>query len=119
MESVLPRVVRAYDIRQAVVFMDQVGEGTDQFDPRNKYYATGFLRNDLDLRRDVIYALNRREKNIDLMRAYPDRSYFLYRFDRTTSRAFLYRLWPEGESHRTEPVPPGADGWLLPAPPAD
>ena len=104
-ESVLPRVVKAQGITRAVLFMDQFGEGTDQHDPRNNFYATGFMRNDLALQGDVIYARNLRERNIELMRHYPGRRYYLYRFNRTTTRARLYELHPRDEGFEPVAVP--------------
>lgn len=116
-ESVLPRVVARQGITNAVIFMDQFGEGTDAHDPRNNFYATGFMRNDLDLQGDVIYARNLRERNIELMRHYPGRRYYLYRFNRTTTRALLYELRPQGDGYDLAAVPP-LDNDLLEAAPA-
>lgn len=117
-ESVLPNVVREYGIANAVVFMDQVGEGTDQHDPRNKYYATGFMLNNLTLDGDVVYALNLRDENPVLMQAYPGRCYYLYRFNRSTGRARLYVIRQMGEAVDYVPVIPTEDRWLEEAPDA-
>ena len=95
----LPRVVQRHGLTNAIVFMDQFNEGTDQHDPINKTYSTGFMRNDLALQGDVIYALNWREHNTALMRAYPGRAYYLDRFNRTTSRARLYEMRPADEGY--------------------
>ncbi|MGH7822402.1 MAG: hypothetical protein ACREQ9_21775, partial [Candidatus Binatia bacterium] len=96
-EDVLPRVVKDYGIRNAVVFMDVVGETDDGGVLRNDLYATGFLRNRLDLGGEVVYARNLRRRNAVLMRHYPDRDHYLYRFHRRTGRALLYRLVREGD----------------------
>ena len=118
-ESVLPRVVARHDITHAVIFMDQIGEGTDRHDPRNNFYATGFMRNDLALQGDVIYARNLRERNIELMQHYPGRAYYLYRFNRTTSRGRLYTLHPRDQTYDATPVVPLGKDRLEPAPPLD
>jgi hypothetical protein len=115
-ESVLPRVVETYGITNAVVFMDSIGEGTDAYDPRNKYYATGFLRNDLALTGSVVYANNMQEKNIRLMRHFEGRAFYLYRFDRTTRRARLYVLTPDGDRYTLSPVEPRESDLLEHAP---
>jgi 4-amino-4-deoxy-L-arabinose transferase-like glycosyltransferase len=104
-EAVLPKVVEACGITNAVVFMDWAGEGTDAAHPRNTYYATGFMRNDLDLDGDVIYAQNLREVNGLLMQYYPGRDYYIYRFDRTTSKARLFELTLEGTNFTTRAIP--------------
>ncbi len=115
-EPNLARIVKRFDIRNAVVFMDSINR-----DPRpgleyNDYYATGFLRNDIDLQGDVVYARNRREENRILIDAYPGRRYYLYRFNRRTHEAQLseiipredgeeyVKLYPEQEGSRGKPT---------------
>ncbi|MFH0909465.1 MAG: glycosyltransferase family 39 protein [bacterium] len=118
-EAVLPRVVETYGITNAVLFMDQIGLGTDMHDSRNKFYATGFMRNDLALTGDVIYARNMGATSPALMAYYPGRTYYLYRFDRTTSRAQLYTVRQESDAYHLDPVPPRGDPWLEEAPPVE
>jgi len=113
-ESVLGRVVRDYGITNAVVFMDAVGIEEHEDDRDNDYYATGFLRNDLDLEGDVIYVRNRREQDVRIMKAYPDRAYYLYRYVRDRDRARLYRLIPAGDSFDAVPVAPRTSDLVLP-----
>jgi hypothetical protein len=115
-EAALPRVVRTYGISNAVVFMDGIGEGTDAHDPRNKYYATGFMRNDLALTGSVIYAGNRQDDNVRLAKRYPGRAFYLYRFNRTTSRAQLYRMDFDARGYHLAPVVPIENEWLEEAP---
>jgi hypothetical protein len=95
-EAHLPRVVDAYGIDNALVFMDAIGEGTDLHDPKNTFYATGFLRNDLGLAGPVVFARNAKERNPELIARYPGRRYYLYRFNRTTSRVRLYEITEGG-----------------------
>ena len=114
-EGVLPRTVAAYDITNAVVFMDSVGVSASKEDNRNDYYATGFMRNDLDLRSDVIYARNLREKNVNLFSDYPDRDYYHYRYDRGHNRAYLWRLHPHDGAFTATPIRPREQKLLLDA----
>jgi len=103
-EGRLPKVMEAHDVTHAVVFMDQVGKAVGLADPSNDYYATGFMRNDLDLEGDVIYARNSRGENVKMFEVYPDRSYYLYRYMRHADAAVLWRLVPEGEGFELIPV---------------
>lgn len=114
-EPILPRIVRDYGITNAVVFMDATGREPGTGDPFNDYYATGFMRNDLDLQGDVIYARNSRERNRLLVETYPGRNVFLYRYLRCVNKAYLYRVVVEGDGLRYEPVEPRTND-LLPVP---
>jgi hypothetical protein len=105
-EEVLPRVVRDYGITHAIVFMDAVGLERHDDDDDNDYYATGFMRNDLDLNGDVLYVRNLRERNIELVRRHPDRAGYLYRYHRGEEKAYLYRLALEGDELKMAPVKP-------------
>lgn len=105
-EHTLPQVVETYGITDAVVFMDAVGSGVNDIVRGNDFYATGFLRNGLDLDDDVMFARNLRDMNHLLINAYPGRSYYLYRYHRDTHRALLYRLIPLGKAFCLYPVPP-------------
>ena len=117
-ESVLPRVVRDYGIANAVVFMDAIGLDRSEADDDNDFYATGFMHNALDLRGDVLYARNLRERNAELLRRHPDREAFLYRYVRDQDKAILYRIGREEKEGALEPVAPRTPD-LLPALPAD
>ncbi len=108
-ESVLPRVVATYDITNAVMYIDGIHAGVDRFNDHNSFYASGFMLNDLSLTGSVIYAKNMREKNISLMRHFPDRRHYLYRFNRRTARAVLYDMFPVGDTftlHHIQPKEP-------------
>ncbi len=113
-EDVLPRVVRDYGIANAIVFMDCLGI-EDEEDDTNDYFATGFLRNRLDLEGDVLYVRNYREQNADLMRRHPERSAYLYRYHRKAGKALLYRLIPKDDGYDAVLVEPQTSD-LLPAP---
>jgi len=104
-ESVLPRVVEAYAINDAVVFMDSVGECGSRALWVPDFYGTGFLRNSLDLDSAIVYARNSRSRNRLLMDRYPGRSYYLYRYLRCDEKALLYRLIPKGDSFSGHPMP--------------
>lgn len=112
-ERTLPRVVEAYGIRNAVVFMDSVTAGVSEQEKLNDFYGTGFLRNGLDLDDDVVYARNSREQNHLLIALYPGRSYYLYRYHRNSRRALLYRLLPEGKKFCLLPVEPKEPDLLI------
>ncbi|NLG34460.1 MAG: hypothetical protein GX548_03810 [Lentisphaerae bacterium] len=114
-EGVLPRVVRDYGIRHALVFMDAIGIDQRKVDVNNDYYGTGFLRNDLELAGDVVYVRNLRERNLGLMDAFPGRSAYLYRYVRPQEKAFLWRLERDGGELREIPVEPRTPD-LLPVP---
>jgi len=108
-EELLPRVVRDYGISHAIVFMDGLGRDTRRPDLFNDYYATGFMRNDLDLEGDVLYVRNLHAYNLQMVRRHPDRSYWLYRFRRDLDRACLYRMKLEDGELLVIPVPPETD----------
>lgn len=114
-EYVLPRVIRDYGITNAVVCMDAVGRGGNPVDPANDFYATGFMRNDLDLSGDVVFARNRQDDNRLLLTPYSGRSFYHYRYDRGTGKAWLYRMPVENGDFRYVPVPPRTAD-LLPPP---
>jgi hypothetical protein len=105
-EEVLPRVVVDYSITNAVVFMDVTGEAPAEPDPRNDYYATGFMRNNLTFDGDVVYARNSRERNVEMLPVFPNRAFYVYRYDRGSNKAMLWRLVAENGAFRGEPVTP-------------
>jgi len=105
-EDILPRVVQDYDITQAIVFMDAIGRDPIRSDCFNDYYGTGFMRNDLDLKGDVLYVRNLREHNIGMVQRHPGRTPWLYRYRRDFGKAVLYRMKPEGGELRLIPVEP-------------
>ncbi len=105
-ERTLPRVVERYGITNAVIFMDAVSVGIQEEEKLNDFFGAGFLRNTLDLDGDIVYARNLRDMNHQLVSAYPGRDYYLYRYDRDTRKAYLYRLIPEGRDYCLVSVPP-------------
>ncbi|MFC1657221.1 ArnT family glycosyltransferase [Candidatus Moduliflexota bacterium] len=105
-EQTLPRVVEAYGIEGAVVFMDSVTPGVEDLERLNDFYATGFLRNSLDLDDDVLFARNSRNENHLLIESRPGKDYYLYRYHRDSRRALLYRLVPRGREFCLYPVEP-------------
>ena len=105
-EGVLPRVVRDYGISNALVFMDSVGVDGRKMDDTNDYYATGFLRNGLELTNDVLFARNLRERNVELARHHPERALYLYRYHRLLEQAQLYRMVQNGNELQMLPVKP-------------
>ncbi len=105
-EEVLPRVVRDYGITNALVFMDSMGVDDRKMDDTNDYYATGFLRNDLELTNDVLFVRNLKERNVELVRHHPDRAAYLYRYQRRQEQAILYRMVLEEGELNLIPVRP-------------
>lgn len=105
MENILPKVVDAYRIDNAVVFMDTPGECEVETMDSDDYYGAGFLRNSLDLDSSVIYARNSRSLNLRLMERYPERSFFLYRYLRCEGQSLLYRLVPGKGPYSIIPLP--------------
>jgi hypothetical protein len=104
-EDILPRVVRDQGLGRAVVLMDALNRADLDEDGHNDYYATGFLRNDLDLRGDVVYARNAREQNWRIQEQHGDREVYLYRYLRDRDRAYLYQIEFAGKGFRVRPVP--------------
>jgi len=105
-EGVLPNVIAECGITNAVVFMDSKGKAEEEEDMLNMYYATGFLRNDLDLKNDVIYVHNFREENPKMLESYPDRNFYLYRYLRHMNKACLYRIEKDGAGFTYIPLEP-------------
>lgn len=105
-ESILPKVVEAYGVENAVVYMDSKGTcRTDRIKDQD-FFGTGFLRNSLDLDGEIVYARNSGVKNRLLMERHPDRDHYLYRYLRCEERALFYRLFPGEISFSIEALPP-------------
>jgi len=105
-EDVLPRVVRDYEISNALVFMDALARDPIRPDCFNDYYGTGFMRNDLNLEGDVLYVRNLREHNLGMVQRHPERTAWLYRYRRDFGKAVLYRMELEGNELHLIPVEP-------------
>jgi len=114
-ESVLPKVVRDYDITNAVVFIDAVERMSYLNDRFNDFYATGFMRNNLTFDGDVVYARNLREENGRLAALYPEREVYAYRYIRSIDKAYLYRVTFEGGKQCMAPVQPHTSSLIMPA----
>jgi len=82
----IQKTVKKQGITNAIVFIDcWHPPGATQ--PSLLYYGSGFQFNSPDLKDEVIYALDLKEKNIELMKAFPNRQYYFCNFfwDRNTS----------------------------------
>jgi hypothetical protein len=77
--------VEKQKITNAIVFID-CWHPPDTTKPNLIYYGSGFQFNSPDLKDDVIYALDLKEKNSELMKLFPDREYYFVPFfwDRDT-----------------------------------
>ncbi|MEW6746349.1 MAG: glycosyltransferase family 39 protein [Planctomycetota bacterium] len=94
-ESALPRLMEKFQVHHAVVFMQSRGRAPkDQADEaENDYYATGFMRNELDLQGDVIYARESGfNRDLQMLALHPDRKYYQYVYLRAAGDAELYEL---------------------------
>jgi 4-amino-4-deoxy-L-arabinose transferase-like glycosyltransferase len=81
----LHKTVEKQGITNAIVFID-CRHPLDPDKPHLIYYGSGFQFNSPDLTDEVIYALDLKDKNRELMEAFPDRDYYFCNFfwDRTT-----------------------------------
>jgi len=79
------KAVKQRGITNAIVFID-CWHPPDSEKPRLIYYGSGFQFNSPDLKDDVIYALDLKDKNSALMKLFPDREYYFFPFfwDRDT-----------------------------------
>ena len=79
------KAVKKQGITNAIVFID-CWHPLDPTKPRLIYYGSGFQFNSPDLKDDVIYALDLKERNVELMKAFPNRRYYYCNFfwDRNT-----------------------------------
>ena len=106
-ERVLPGVIARHGITNAVVFLNAEGISDKSMDDENDYYATGFIRNTLDLQGDVVYARDLSDENLRLMRAYPGRRYYRYVLFRDRAEAVLTELREEHGHLVSLPLLPG------------
>jgi hypothetical protein len=63
-------------ITNAIIFID-VWHPPGITEPNHIPYGSGFQFNSPDLKDDVIYAMDLREKNSELMKGFPQRQYYL------------------------------------------
>lgn len=94
-EHNLASVMKANDVTNALVFMRSTGRLANG--EWNDYYATGFMRNSLDLDGDIVFARDRAggKSDEELIAMYPGRAYYLYQFEPSTMRSRLSRLMVE------------------------
>ena len=96
------KAVKAQGITNAIVFID-VWYPPGITEPNHIPYGSGFQFNSPDLRDDVIYAMDLREKNGELMSAFPGRSYYLCKIHKPMSDFTLIRI--EKDSLTSESIP--------------
>jgi hypothetical protein len=75
----LHKAVQKQALTNAVVFVD-CWNPPDVSQPNLLYYGSGFQFNSPDLQDEVIYALDLKEKNSELMEAFPERSFYYYNY---------------------------------------
>ncbi|MCK5011066.1 MAG: glycosyltransferase family 39 protein [Deltaproteobacteria bacterium] len=75
----LHKTVEKQGITNAIVFID-CWHPLDLDKPHLIYYGSGFQFNSPDLTDEVIYALDLKDKNRELMEAFPDRNYYFCNF---------------------------------------
>ncbi len=85
------RAVKAEGIQNAIVFID-VWYPPGATEPNWIPYGSGFQFNSPDLTDDVIYAMDLREKNGELMSAFPGRSYYLCKIHKPMSEFTLIKI---------------------------
>lgn len=86
-ENTLPRMMKEFRIHRALVFIG--GRG---------YYATGFMRNRLDLRGDIIFVRDLGDPaNLRLMSRYPSRRYYYYKYFKGQNDAELSEILVKGD----------------------
>ena len=85
------KAVKAQSISNAIVFID-VWYPPGITEPNRIPYGSGFQFNSPDLKDDVIYAMDLREKNGELMGAFPDRNYYLCKIHKPMSDFTLLKI---------------------------
>ncbi len=80
----LHKTVTEMKIKNAIVFIDVMYPPGNPI-PNLPVYGSGFLYNSPGLKDSVIYAINRGAWNTTLMREYPGRDYFLWKFSPETN----------------------------------
>jgi 4-amino-4-deoxy-L-arabinose transferase-like glycosyltransferase len=82
----IQKTVKKQGISDAIVFID-CWHPPDATKPSLLYYGSGFQFNSPDLKDEVIYALDLKERNSELMNEFPNRYYYFCNFfwDRNTS----------------------------------
>jgi hypothetical protein len=75
----LHNAVQKQELTSAVVFVD-CWHPPEVSQPNLLYYGSGFQFNSPDLDDEIIYALDLKEKNSELMEAFPERSFYYYNY---------------------------------------
>ena len=83
--------VKKQGITNAVVFID-VWHPPHITEPNLIPYGSGFQFNSPDLRDDIIYAMDLKDKNSELMKSFPGRNYYLCKFYKPMSGFTLLKL---------------------------
>lgn len=105
-EPHLIRTLKKHDVQNAVVFYDAVDRDPVESHAFNDYYATAFLHNDIDLKGDIVFARNLKERDVELFDLYPGRRYYLYRYSREHQRPVLYEILPTAGLFDVVPATP-------------
>ena len=72
----IPKVVESAVKNPSLVILNFIYFPFDDFP--NYWWGSGFIKNDPDLKGDVIYAMSQGDKNIDIFQHYPHRRIYLY-----------------------------------------
>lgn len=106
-EENLLKTMSFYGVENAIVFMDSEHIEHGVHDNLNKYYATGFMLNDLELKNNIIYVNNSRAQNYKIVKNFPDRNFYLYRYQRDTHKSKLYNAtFRHGKFNYTKALAP-------------
>ena len=105
-EDVLEPTLDRFGVHHAVVFMRSEGRSSSPGDNMNDHYATGFMRNALDLNSNIVFARDLKERNSRLIEAYPGRRYYWYSYLRGTDQARFLEIVPEATGLSYIPIEP-------------
>jgi len=83
--------VKKQGIANAIVFID-VWYGNPTDNPNLIPYGSGFQFNSPLLKDEIIYAMDLRDKNLNLMKVFPGRNYFLCKFQKPMREFTLTKL---------------------------
>jgi hypothetical protein len=86
MEDILPGLLKEFHVHKALVFIE--GKG---------YFATGFMRNSLDLKGDIVFARDLGDSaDLRLMAHYQGRRYYRYMYSKKLKDSFLSEIRATG-----------------------
>jgi hypothetical protein len=89
------KAVQEQGIVNAIIFID-VWFGNTTDNPNLIPYGSGFQFNSPRLNDDVIYVMDLRDKNSELMKEFPARNYYLCKFQEPMREFTLTKLNPSG-----------------------